>query len=62
MSIFQGARLVPGATWPPEAAGDEKVGDLAGLTVARLRELCDERGAKAPRKATKAQLLALLGE
>lgn len=34
--------------------------DLFALTVARLRELCDERGIDAPKRATKAQLIALL--
>ncbi len=36
--------------------------DLTVLTVARLKALCDERGVTYPKKATKAQLLALLGE
>lgn len=35
---------------------------IGGLTAAQLRDLCAERGVEAPRKATKAQLLALLGE
>ena len=34
--------------------------DLAALTVAALRALCDERGIEAPRRATKAQLIDLL--
>lgn len=37
-------------------------GDLASLTVAELKELCDERGVDYPRKATKAQLVSLLSE
>ena len=35
--------------------------DYAALTVARLRELCAERGIEAPKRATKAQLIGLLG-
>lgn len=34
--------------------------DLSALTVAQLRELCDERGIDAPKRATKAHLIALL--
>ena len=41
---------------------DADVGDLTGLTVAELKALCGERGLEYPKKATKAQLLALLGE
>lgn len=36
--------------------------DLTALTVATLRNLCDERGIEAPKRATKAQLIALLTE
>ena len=53
---------MPGATWPPEAAGDEKVGDLSGLTNKQLQELCEKRGIEVPKKATKAQLIELLGK
>ena len=35
--------------------------DLASLTVPQLRELCAERGVEAPKRATKAQLVLLLG-
>lgn len=34
--------------------------DLFVLTVAQLSELCDERGIEAPKRATKAQLIAPL--
>jgi len=34
--------------------------DLSALTAAQLRELCGERGIEAPKRATKAQLIALL--
>ena len=34
--------------------------DLAALTVAQLRALCADRGVDAPKRATKAQLIALL--
>lgn len=37
-------------------------GDFTGLTVAELKALCDERGIDYAKKATKAQLLSLLGE
>lgn len=40
------------------AKGDQ---DLTALTVAQLRARCSELGVDAPRKATKAQLVALLG-
>lgn len=43
----------------PEQSSDDAQ-DLSALTVARLRELCDERGIDAPKRATKAQLIALL--
>lgn len=46
------------AGWQPVAYEDQI--DLSALTVARLRELCDERGIGAPKRATKAQLVALL--
>lgn len=62
MSVFQGAELAPGAARPPAHAGSEKAEDLSGLTNAQLQELCAERGIEVPKKATKAQLIALLGE
>ena len=34
--------------------------DLSARTLAALRALCEDRGIKAPKKATKAQLVALL--
>ena len=34
--------------------------DLDAMSAAELRELCDERGIDAPKRATKAQLIALL--
>lgn len=34
--------------------------DLSALTVATLRGVCGERGIEAPKRATKAQLIALL--
>jgi len=55
MTVFIGAVRAPEPhveLAPPE--------DLSALTVARLRELCDERGIEAPRRATKAQLIELL--
>ena len=45
-----------------QAGGSAPNEDLTALTVAQLRELCDERGIDAPKKATKAQLVALLGQ
>ena len=47
---------------PLDAAEPEPTQDLSTLTVARLRELCDERGIEAPKRATKAQLIGLLEE
>lgn len=46
------------AGWQP-VAHEEPI-DLSALTVARLHELCAERGIDAPRRATKAQLVALI--
>ena len=45
---------------PLDAAEPEPTQDLSALTVAALRVLCDERGIEAPKRATKAQLIALL--
>lgn len=36
--------------------------DLSEMTVAQLKALCAERGIAVPGRATKAQLIALLGE
>lgn len=36
--------------------------DLSALTVEKLRELCADRGIEVPKRATKAQLIALLDE
>lgn len=44
---------------PLDAAEPEPV-NLSALTVAALRALCGERGIEAPKRATKAQLIALL--
>lgn len=44
----------------PETTQHKPQADLSALTVAQLRELCAERGVDAPRRATKAQLVALL--
>lgn len=40
----------------------EATEDLSALSVAQLKALCDERGIDYQKKATKAQLLKLLGE
>jgi len=45
---------------PLDAAETEPTQDLSALTAAQLRELCGERGIEAPKRATKAQLIALL--
>jgi len=44
-----------------ETPSEAHSGNLDDLTVPQLRELADERGVAAPRRATKPQLLALLG-
>jgi hypothetical protein len=44
---------------PLDAAEPEPV-NLSALTVATLQGLCGERGIDAPKRATKAQLIALL--
>lgn len=49
MSVFQGA------------ASAMEQADLARMTVAQLRAIADERGVGYPAKATKRQLLQLLG-
>jgi len=55
------ARLLANGWQRVEPKADpEPTQDLSALTVARLRELCDERGIEAPKRATKAQLLELL--
>lgn len=43
-----------------DAPESEQAQDLAALTVAQLRSLCEERGIDYPKKATKAQLVELL--
>lgn len=47
---------------PLDVAEPEPTQDLSALTVARLRELCGERGIETPKRATKAQLIGLLEE
>ena len=60
MSIFQGvARHTPAPAAVPQTAS-AATPDLTTLTNARLAEMCAERGIEAPRRATKAQLVALL--
>jgi hypothetical protein len=44
--------------WTRRAAPIEK--DYSTLTVAQLKELCAERGIDVPKRATKAQVIALL--
>ena len=77
MSVFQGARRAEGSTGPVTPAptttvahgeaptkdvAAEPAPDLESMTVPQLRELCEERGVKVAKKATKAQLLAALAE
>ena len=54
MTILQGAERI--SNDEPQAV------DLSALTNAELRAICEERGIEVPRRATKAQLLGLLGE
>ncbi len=62
MSIFQGAERVSAPAPMRETASVAVTPDLTSLTNAQLAALCDERGIDVPRKATKAQLLALLAD
>lgn len=48
--------------WARVTEHDPEPVDLSALTVATLRALCEDRGISAPKKATKAQLVALLTE
>lgn len=59
MTVFAGAARVSRATGSP--AREAGAPEWASMTVAQLRAACEERGIDAPRKATKAQLLGLLG-
>ena len=43
-----------------DAPEPEQAQDLAALTVAQLRSLCEECGIEAPKRATKTQLVGLL--
>ena len=55
--------LLMAAGWRIAAPDEARpLPDLSALTVAQLRVLCDERGIDAPKRATKAQLAALLTE
>lgn len=44
-----------------ESTSEDETGNLEGLTVAELRELARSRGIEAPSRATKPQLLGMLG-
>lgn len=57
------ARPLLAAGWTPvtEQARPQAVDDLASHTVAELRALCADRGIEAPKRATKARLVELLG-
>lgn len=44
----------------PQADSETKQDDLSELTVAELKELCNERGIEVPKRAKKAQLIELL--
>ena len=55
------ARLLKAAGWTPVAEETPETVDFSALTVATLRALCEERGIEAPKRATKAQLIELLG-
>ena len=69
LTAHNGARVDASETAAPKllAAGWRPVAqdppqDLTALTAAQLKELCAERGIDAPKRATKAQLAALLGQ
>lgn len=60
MAVFQGAIRRTGATVPVTPSPDAAV-DYSAMTNDQLGRLCRERGIAVPRRATKRQLLALLG-
>ena len=62
MTVFAGAERAAGATAPAAPSPGRAAVDISALTVAQLKALCDERGIDYQKKATKAQLLKLLGE
>ena len=53
-------RLPEGYVTVEDDQTDDPEVDLSSLTVATLRELCEERGIEVPKKAKKAELIALL--
>lgn len=55
------AHLLKAAGWTPVDDAEPEPVDLSALTVATLRALCEERGIEAPKRATKAALVELLG-
>ena len=59
-SAFVAEMMAKNPALVPLDAADQEPVNLSALTVAQLRELCDERGIEAPKRATKAQLLELL--
>jgi hypothetical protein len=54
-------RLLAAGWRRADATEQPKPIDLSGMTVAQLRALCGELGIDAPKRATKAQLVQLLG-
>ena len=61
MSIFQGAARLTSAPVPVrETAPEAETPDLTSLTNAQLAAMCADRGIEVPKRATKAQLIALL--
>lgn len=68
MSVIQGAERLQnaGVGSPADAHATEDVAampaDLSGLTNAELAELCRQRGIEPPKRAKKAELVALLAE
>lgn len=62
MSVFQGAERIAAPAPAPAPAPEAKTPDLSQLTNSQLVEICEGRGIEVPRKATKAQLVALLSE
>ena len=63
MTVFQGAyRVADSTAEAARASDDKKAVDYASMTNSQLAKELEARGIEAPKKASKAKLLALLSE